>query len=490
VTTPNHRAEDLCYLDAVTARRAFSDLTISPVELLRAIITRAEAVEGDRTTGVNAFVHRRFEQALQEAERAAATFVRLARSGEPAPPLLGLPVATKEKHGIAGEPLEEGLLGKQGLLAGDDHPVVRRVLAAGGIIHARTSTPEFSCATVTHSRIWGVTRNPWNLACTPGGSSGGAGASLAAGTTTLATASDIAGSTRVPAGFTGTAGYKAPYGRIPGLQPLAADWYRGDGPMARTVADCALLAGVLSGRHPFDHASFGVPENPLELRTAPADAVRGMRIGISTQLGNYPVAAEIVSNTVSVATALQAAGAQVVEIEPPWTTTRIRETLFAHLAQIFGPALERAAQGSDDVSPYTVDFIRTAREAAARYSLLDSLAMDARIQAELATAMSDVDVLLCPTSAVTSLPADGDFTGGITVGGRHLDHYWESHLTSVFNTCNKCPVLAVPSGVADSGVPTGLQIVGHPYDEATVFRVGAAVEALHPLAAPWPRLVA
>src|SRR4029450_5628467 len=104
-------------------------------------------------------------------------------------------------------------------------------------IRARTATTEFSCATVTHSRMWGVTRNPWNLACTPGGSSGGAGASLAAGTTTLATASDIAGSTRVPAGFTGTVGYKAPYGRIPGMPPLSADWYRGDGPMARTMAD-------------------------------------------------------------------------------------------------------------------------------------------------------------------------------------------------------------------------------------------------------------
>ena len=490
MTTSSHRDEELCHLDAVTARRAFADLSLSPVELLHAIIRRAEAVEGDRTTGVNAFVHRRFDQALQEAERAAATYVRLARSGEPAPPLLGLPVATKEKHGIAGEPLEEGLLSRRGRRAADDHPVVRRVTAAGGIIHARTSTPEFSCATVTHSRLWGVTRNPWNLACTPGGSSGGAGAALAAGTTTLATASDIAGSTRVPAGFTGTVGYKAPYGRIPGLPPLSADWYRGDGPMARTVADCALLAGVLSGRHPLDHATFGKPESPMHLETAPADAVHGMRIGVSTHLGDYPVASEVVSHTLSVAKALQAAGAQIVDVVLPWTTTGIMATLFAHLAQIFGPALETAARDSDDLSQYTRDFMRTAREAARRYSLLDSLAMDARMQTELATAMSDVDVLLCPTSAVTSLPADQNFAGGLTVGGRHLDHYWEGHLTSPFNVCNRCPVLAVPSGVAADGVPTGLQIVGHPYDEATVFRVGAAVESLRPPAAPWPVLVA
>jgi aspartyl-tRNA(Asn)/glutamyl-tRNA(Gln) amidotransferase subunit A len=488
--TSSRRDEQLHHIDAVTALRAFSDLRLSPVELLDAVIERAEAVEGDRTTGINAFVHRRFDQARREAEAAAATYVRLARSGEAPPPLLGLPVATKEKHGIAGEPLEEGLRARQGQRAAGDHPVVRRVLAAGGIIHARTTTPEFSCATVTHSRIWGVTRNPWNLACTPGGSSGGAGASLAAGTTTLATASDIAGSTRVPAGFTGTVGYKAPYGRIPGLPPLSADWYRGDGPMARTVADCALLAGVLSGRDPLDHASFGLPENPLDLRTAPADAARGMRIGLSTRLGDYPVEAEIIANTLSIAHVLQAAGAHIIDIDVPWTTPQITDVTFAHFAQILGPAVERAVLDADDVSEYTRDFIRTTRRAARKYSLVDSLRMDARIQSELATAMSDVDVLLCPTSAVTSLPADQSFSAGMTVGDRHLDHYWEAHLTSPFNVCNRCPVLAVPSGVAANGVPTGLQIVGHPYDEATVFRVGAAIESLHPPAAPWPVLAA
>jgi aspartyl-tRNA(Asn)/glutamyl-tRNA(Gln) amidotransferase subunit A len=215
-----------------------------------------------------------------------------------------------------------------------------------------------------------------------------------------------------------------------------------------------------------------------------------MRIGLSTRLGDFPVADDVASNTLSVAEALRAAGARIVEVEPPWTTTEIMATLFAHLAQIFGPALERATTDSDDVSEYTRDFLRTVREAARRYSLIDSLAMDARIQTELATAMSDVDVLLCPTSAVTSLPADQSFAGGMTVDGRHLDHYWEGHLTSPFNICNRCPVLAVPSGVAGNGVPTGVQIVGHPYDEATVFRVGAAVESLHPLAAPWPELVA
>src|SRR5699024_8325446 len=128
-------------------------------------------------------------------------------------------------------------------------PTIARSHAAVGVIAARPPAPELSCATGTHSPQWGVTRNPWNTHYAPGGSSGGAGAALAAGYAPLATASDIAGSTRIPAGYNGVVGYKAPYGRVPGAGPMASDWYRGDGPMARTVADTALLYNVMAGAH-------------------------------------------------------------------------------------------------------------------------------------------------------------------------------------------------------------------------------------------------
>ncbi|MDQ6739331.1 MAG: amidase family protein, partial [Actinomycetota bacterium] len=159
------------------------------------------------------------------------------RTRETFPPCWGIPVAAKEKHGIRGRTLSQGLTAHKDNVAGASHPEIERIQRAGGIIHARTTTPEYSCATVTHSPLWGVTRNPWNKRYSPGGSSGGSAAAVAAGFSTLATASDIAGSTRLPASFTGTVGFKAPYGRIPGLAPLCADHYRGDGPLARTVAD-------------------------------------------------------------------------------------------------------------------------------------------------------------------------------------------------------------------------------------------------------------
>jgi aspartyl-tRNA(Asn)/glutamyl-tRNA(Gln) amidotransferase subunit A len=465
----------LAYLSATEARRAFRSRELSPLDVLDAQIELIEAHNGDATAGINAFTETLFDDARAQARVAADTYARCAVTGDEPPPLLGLTVATKEKHGIAGLRLEQGLAAHRGRVAEADHPVVERIKAAGGIIHARTTSPEFSCATVTHSPMWGVTRNPWNLQTSPGGSSGGAGAALAAGFTTLATASDIAGSTRIPAGFTGMVGYKAPYGRIPGLPPLAADWYRGDGPMGRTVADVALLSAVMSGRHPIDHASWG-PTGQSPLRQG---GVRGLRVGLSVHLGDFPVAADVAVNTRAVADALDRAGAEIVDIELPWTTAMIRDTIFAHFGHILAPAMIRETRGTEpELAAYTRRFIDDATTAAQRCALLDSLAADARVQRELAVAMRDVDVLLCPTSAVTSLRADGDYLDGIDTESGHREHYWEGHLTSPFNVANHCAVLSVPSGLSTEGVPTGVQVVGHPGDEATPFRVADAVQAL------------
>ncbi|RKT88905.1 aspartyl-tRNA(Asn)/glutamyl-tRNA(Gln) amidotransferase subunit A [Saccharopolyspora antimicrobica] len=479
---------ELTHLDAVTALRAFRGLELSPVELLDALIARIERANGDRQTGVNAFTETLFDEARAEAKLAESAYLRAARAQEPTAPLLGIPVAAKERHSLAGRRIEQGLAAHAGRVAEVDHPVIERIQRAGGIVHARTTTPEFSCATVTHSAMWGVTRNPWNLDATPGGSSGGAGAALAAGMTTLATASDIAGSTRVPAAFTGTVGYKAPYGRIPGLPPLSADWYRGDGPMGRTVADTALLASVMSGRHPVDHTSWGPEGVPIVLPEDPVDALRGIRIGFSPDLGAFPVEPEVEAATADVVARLEKAGAVVVPVDLPWTGEQVVRTIFAHFGQILAPAMTREAGAVTELAPYAQRFIADARRAAERDDLVNSFVLDAAMQRELAAAMAGVDVLLCPTNAVTALTADDNYLDGIDIAGHHREHYWAAHLTSPFNVANRCPVLAVPSGTASNGVPTGVQVVGHPFDEGAVFRVGAGIEALVPRK-PWPDLV-
>ena len=477
---------ELHYLDAATALRLFRTRELSPVELMEAVIARTEAVNGE----INALTETLFEEALPLAREAAAKYAR----GRDLTPLLGLPVAAKEKHGLKGRTLSQGLVARKDELAAGDHPVIDRIRRAGGIVHSRTTTPEYSCATVTHSALWGVTRNPWNLQLSPGGSSGGSGAALAAGLAPLATASDIAGSTRLPASFTGTVGFKAPYGRIPGLAPLSADHYRGDGPMARTVADTALLTNVMSGRHPGDHASLGdapaLPLTGLEMPDGGA-SVAGMRIALCIRLGNYPVAPDVEVNTRAVAAALRDAGAVVEEIVLPWTTESISRTVFTHFGYLLGPAMEDETEGALELlAPYTRRFMADARRAAEENRYLDGVRAETRLQAELAAAMAGFDALICPASAVAALDADGTYLDGIDACGQQLEHYWQGHMTAPFNIANGCPVLAVPSGMADCGIPTGVQIVGHPFDDATVFRLGAALEAVRPWADRHPDILA
>ncbi|MEU1229582.1 amidase [Streptomyces sp. NPDC005828] len=463
---------ELAYLPATEALRRFRDRTLSPVDLMAAVIARAEAAEPT----VNALAERTFDEAMAAAREAEA---RYAGKGEPPRPLEGLAVATKEEQPIAGRRATDGSLAFKDEIADETHPVVERVLAAGGIVHARTTTPEFSCAAVTQSRLWGVTRNPWNPAFSPGGSSGGAGAALAAGETTLATGSDIGGSIRIPASCTGTVGFKPPYGRVPAMAPFNLDTYCHDGPMARTVADCALLQNVIAGPHPLD----GVSLRPKLVLPEHFEGVAGLRVALSVGLGDWPVDPEVEANTRAVADALRAAGAVVEEVDVPVTRAQVRTAAMIHFGSIFGPYITSvAAEHAELLTPYALAFAEeTAGYVSEPGSLLEGLAIEGEVQAAVGTLLDRYDVLLCPTLAVPAFAADDDYTSTkVVVDGVTLDHYLEAALTTVFNIASRCPVLSVPSGFASNGVPTGVQVVGRTYDDVTVFRAAAAIEAVRP----------
>jgi aspartyl-tRNA(Asn)/glutamyl-tRNA(Gln) amidotransferase subunit A len=269
--------------------------------------------------------------------------------------------------------------------------------------------------------------------------------------------------------------------------------------MARTVADAALLANVMAGRHPGDHTSLADPPQLAvagpETHDGGASAARGsvagMRIALCVRLGNYPVAPDVEANTRAVAAALRDAGAVVEEIELPWTTEAISRTMFTHFGYLLGPAMEDETEGSTELlAPYTRRFMADARRTAEEHRFVDGIRAETRLQGELAAAMCGFAALICPASAVAALDADGMYLDGIEAGGQQLEHYWQGHMTAPFNIANRCPVLAVPSGMADCGIPTGVQIVGHPYDDATVFKVGAAVEAVRPWWARRPDILA
>ncbi|RUW97432.1 amidase, partial [Mesorhizobium sp. M8A.F.Ca.ET.023.01.1.1] len=230
---------DLCYMPASEALRLFKARKLSPVELMQATIRRAEATK----SAINCFTFTHFEEAMKLAAKAEARYAKGARTGA----LEGLPIGIKDESYIKGKPTSHGSLLSRDAISGHTSTMNERIIKAGGIVHARTATPEFSCAGYTWSKRWGVTRNPWNRDFTPGGSSGGSAATLASGTSSIATGSDIAGSIRIPASACGLVGYKPPYGRNPDEPPFNLDFYCHTGPLARNVRDAILLQNVMAG---------------------------------------------------------------------------------------------------------------------------------------------------------------------------------------------------------------------------------------------------
>lgn len=453
----------LHYLSAVEAVERFLARDLSPVDLMAAVIASAEAVEPT----INAFSETFYDQAMEQAREAEAAYVR----GE-ARALEGIPVAIKEEMSI------EGLTMRYGSLAVNetaDHTatVVRRIFDAGGIVHARTTTPEFSCQIFTHSRLWGVTRNPWNPEFSTGGSSGGSGAALAAGSTTLATGSDIGGSIRIPAAFCGVVGFKPPYGRVPLDGGDNLDHYCHNGPLARTVADCALLENVIAGPDPLDVVSL---RPKAEIPSALA-GIEGWRMAVSVDLGCYAVDDEVAANTRAAAEALREAGAVVEEVSLPWSLDLIRRAAMIHYAAGFGAWLRTFVKDHrEELNPYAVVFAEEGLDLS-----LDAVSEGIQIEAEmyppLGRVLDDYDALLCPTMAVTGLVAGDDAAAtNALVNGKPAGDEYDITMAIPFNIASRCPVVNVPSGFASNGVPTGMQIVARTYDDERAFRVAAALE--------------
>jgi aspartyl-tRNA(Asn)/glutamyl-tRNA(Gln) amidotransferase subunit A len=459
--------EDLHYLSADEALHRFRARELSPVELMTAVIDRAEEVE----PAINAFAEERYDEALELAREAEKRY-----ADGSARPLEGVAVAVKEEAPIAGQRNTLGCVPLRETVAEETAVFVQRIVDAGGIVHARTTTPEFSCTAVTWSPLWGVTRNPWNPAFSPGGSSGGSGASLAAGSTTLATGSDIGGSIRIPASFCGVVGFKPPYGRVPEVEIFNLDHYCHEGPMARSVRDAALLENVIAGPHPSDVASIR-PKLEIPERLEPID---GVRIALSTDLGCYEVDADVIDATLAAGDRLRAAGATVEEIRLPWDLETIGRAAKIHYSLIFGPTLKEIYEAhADELASYTQRFYQSSTDIG-NEAFVEGLELEGRIYRPLGEILERYDALICPTFTVPALPAEWDEGQPVEVNGRILHTFYEILMTIPFNIASRCPVISVPSGVAANGVPTGLSIVGRTYDDVTAFRVAAAHEERFP----------
>lgn len=454
---------DLAYLRGAEALRLFRARKLSPVELLDAQLARISA-SGE---SLNAVCFTYADEARDAARQAEARYAR----GEATGPLEGLPTALKDENMMAGKVTTYGSLLYADHVAERNAPVVQRLLDAGAVVHARTTTPEFSCTPYCHSRQWGVTRNPWNRDYTPGGSSGGAGAALAAGLTTLATGSDIGGSIRIPTSASGVVGFKPPYGRVPATPPFNLDHYNHPGPMTRSVEDCLLMQNVLAGPHPEDIASL----KPKLTLPVDRSGVKGWRIAFSIDFGFMEVDPQVRANTLRAVEVFRSLGAEVVEVDLGWTW-EVYHAAATHHATLFGAWLADYLDREDQLTTYAADFARRSLSITTR-DYLASLGVEGRMYSQFGPMMEGFDLFLCPTLALPAVAADFEMRDPLHINGVQIDPYLGWTMAWPFNMLGRCPVLAVPSGHADTGVPTGIQLVGKTYDDAAVFRAGLAFEA-------------
>ena len=448
--------KELCYLSATEALALFKSHKLSPVELLDALIERCEAVEHE----INAFSSVRFYIAREQA--AAAEKIYMQPSATPRP-LEGIPVALKNEPALEGDNTTEGSLILKDNIDTHTHPMAQHLLSSGAIIHARTNVPEFCCMVFTATPLHGITRSPWNLDLSCGGSSGGSGASLSAGTSTLATGSDIGGSIRIPACFNGVVGLKPTYGRVPEEPPFNFETYNHNGPMARNVKDCALLMNAISGPHPEDGTVLRPKlEMPLDY-----GAIKNWKIAYSMDLGFFDVSREVIDNTLQAIHVLEDLGASVEEVYIPWDD-RIMEAGTAHLSFMFAASIAEALESHRHLmAEYTVKFAEKCDQYS-RADYLNALMVEGEMYRQFNTLMEDYHAFICPSLGVTGIPADGK--------GIDIDTVSEWLMTLPFNMLSRCPVLNVPTGFADNGMPTGMQIVGRTYEDTNVFQIGSQYE--------------
>ncbi len=300
-------ADDLCYMTASEAISLFERKALSPYDLMQAVISRSEAVN----LKLNAFTTTFYDRALEQARQA-----EIAYANGSARALEGLPIAIKDLHSVAGELTSFGSKAFENHRPSATAPTVQRLLNAGAIMHCRTTTPEFGIGLITHSSRWGVSRNPWNLDFSPCGSSGGAGAALAAGMTTLADGTDSGGSIRAPASACGIVGYLPPYGRNPNDRNYRYEGLLRYGPLTRSVTDAALMQNVMAGFHPEDPATL---HESLKIPRAQPPA-KGLRIALNINLGYFEIDREVEAAVRQSARVFSDLGCIVEEVSLPWTS--------------------------------------------------------------------------------------------------------------------------------------------------------------------------
>ena len=436
---------------------------------MQAVLARIDAVN----PRVNAVVTLARESALRQARLQTAAL----RRGATRPPLFGVPVGIKDVTPTRGLRTTYGSKLFEHHVPAEDALVVERLRAAGAIVVGKTNTPEFAFGPNTVNALFGATRNPWALALTAGGSSGGSAAALATGMCTLAEGTDLGGSLRGPASFCGVVGFRTTPGLIPRYPSvLAWDTYSVEGPMARTVADAALLLSVMAGADERAPLSYAVDPRDF-VAAVRAPSVKGWRLAWTADLGGLVlVESEVRAVFEQAVGVFRTLGARVEGACPdmsdvpeivrltrgPLMVARHADKLAEHRAVLQEGLVENTEQG----------LALSARDVA-QGELLRT-----RLWHRVREFLAARDLFITPTAAVPPFPIEQPYAQEID--GRPVGKALQrSYLTYAFSVLG-LPAISIPCGFTRRGLPVGLQIVGHRQGEATVLRAAAAFEAARP----------
>jgi Asp-tRNA(Asn)/Glu-tRNA(Gln) amidotransferase A subunit family amidase len=436
---------------------------VSPVEIVELHLKRIEAQQPK----LNAFVHLDPETARQQARAAESLVLRGTQLG----PLHGVPLTIKSCIDVAGWPCPAGSLLRKDYVAKQDAPLVTRLKARGAVLLGNTNTPEFLMAYESDNRLTGKTSNPWNLAYSAGGSSGGEAAAIAAGCSAGGVGSDGGGSIRVPAHFCGICGLKPTPGRVPstGHFPPGAgafSWIGVVGPMARTIADVRSLFEVIAGPDAGDALSAPVP-----IRAYRESDLPGMRVGI---LESDALGAATPETRAAVGRAAKSLAERGFSVEPfrLHGLDRALELWWFFFGQVIGNLLrQNVASHEDQISPMLREYLShaTSGDAITLNQFTKACADRDLLRAEILRQMQDIPILLSPVSVSPAFRhGQGNYAPG--TGYRNTMRF------SQWLNLTGFPAASVPVALSSEGLPIGVQVIGRPFEDEMVLSVAEAIE--------------
>jgi aspartyl-tRNA(Asn)/glutamyl-tRNA(Gln) amidotransferase subunit A len=466
--------EDLCYTPATELSKLIRSKSLSPVELIKAVLDRIDRLNPK----INAFCTVTHELALAQAKRAEQAVM----NGDPLGPLHGLPVSIKDLTATKGIRTMRGSRIFADTVPDFDAPVYTRLLKAGAIMMGKTTTPEFGWKGCSDSPLTGVTHNPWKHGMNAGASSAGAGAGAVAGFGPLHQGSDGAGSIRMPAGLCGIYGLKPSFGRVPYYPMSNNDGQSHIGPMTRTVSDAALMLATMAGPHEWDRTT---------LEAAPADytgkldqGIRGLKICFSPDLGYLPVDTEVAEPVKRAAEVFVELGCRVDTVADPGFGDSWELGRFFWSTHMAGNYSRYLAEWENQMDPSLVACIKDGM----RFSAVQYVEMRDRKLAywdNVRKLFEEYDLLLTPTTSVAAFPSRRLYP-------EHFeDHPWDwsrwAGFSYPFNFTGQ-PAATVPCGFTPGELPVGLQIVGRRFDDLTVLQASRAFEQIRPWADKRPQL--